>query len=64
VGSASVKAAIKEMIDNEDNKKPLSDEIIAERLKESLGVNIARRTVAKYRSALGLASSSKRKKFF
>jgi RNA polymerase sigma-54 factor len=52
------------MIDNEDNKKPLSDEIIAERLKESLGVNIARRTVAKYRSALGLASSSKRKKFF
>ena len=64
VGSASVKAAIKEMIDSEDNKKPLSDEVIAERLKESLGVNIARRTVAKYRSALGLASSSKRKKFF
>ncbi|MFP4658197.1 MAG: RNA polymerase factor sigma-54, partial [Desulfonatronovibrionaceae bacterium] len=64
VGSASVKAAIKEMIENEDSKKPLSDEVIAERLEKSLGVNIARRTVAKYRSALGISSSSKRKEFF
>ena len=64
VGSESVKALIKAMIAEEDTKKPLSDEKIGEILKDKLDVNIARRTVAKYRSAMGLASSSKRKQYF
>jgi RNA polymerase sigma-54 factor len=64
VGSESVKALIKQMIAAEDQKKPLSDERIGEILQERLEVNIARRTVAKYRSAMGIASSSKRKQYF
>ena len=64
VGSESVKALIKQMIAAEDPKKPLSDERIGEILQERLEVNIARRTVAKYRSAMGIASSSKRKQYF
>ncbi len=64
VGSESVKAMIKQLISGEDPKKPLSDEKIAEVLKGKLEVNIARRTVAKYRTAMGIESSSKRKKVF
>lgn len=64
VGSESVKALIKQMIADEDTKKPLSDERIGELLKDKLEVNIARRTVAKYRSAMGIPSSSKRKQYF
>jgi RNA polymerase sigma-54 factor len=64
VGSESVKAIIKKLIGEEDSKKPLSDERIAEILKEVLEVNIARRTVAKYRTALEIPSSSKRRAVF
>lgn len=61
VGSESVKALIKQLIAGEDSKKPVSDEQIADILKQKLQVNIARRTVAKYRMAMGIESSSKRK---
>ncbi|THB72083.1 MAG: RNA polymerase sigma-54 factor, partial [Desulfovibrio sp.] len=64
VGSESVKATIKQLISEENPKKPLSDEKIAEILKDKLQVNIARRTVAKYRTALDIPSSSKRKAVF
>lgn len=64
VGSESVKALIKKYIAAEDCKEPLSDERIGELLKEDLKVNIARRTVAKYRTALDIPSSSKRRAFF
>jgi RNA polymerase sigma-54 factor len=64
VGSESVKALIKKYIGAEDPKEPLSDERIGELLKEDLKVNIARRTVAKYRTALDIPSSSKRRMFF
>ncbi|NLW81700.1 MAG: RNA polymerase factor sigma-54 [Desulfovibrionales bacterium] len=64
VGSESVKAIIKKMVSEEDPKKPYSDEKIAAVLKEKLDVNIARRTVAKYRAVLGIDSSSKRKQVF
>ncbi|HDQ40266.1 MAG TPA: RNA polymerase sigma-54 factor [Desulfonatronum sp.] len=63
-GSESVKAEIKKLISEEDPKRPLSDELIAQLLKKSLGVNIARRTVAKYRMALNIESSSRRKELF
>lgn len=62
VGSESVKARIRSLIENEDQAHPLSDEEISTRLNEGLGVKIARRTVAKYREELGLPSSSHRKK--
>jgi RNA polymerase sigma-54 factor len=61
VGSESVKVLIKKYISEEDPKEPLSDEKIVELLKEASKLNIARRTVAKYRTALGIASSTKRK---
>lgn len=64
VGSESVKALIKKFIAEEDAKAPLSDERIGEMLKDSLKVNIARRTVAKYRTSLGIPSSSRRKEHF
>jgi RNA polymerase sigma-54 factor len=64
VGSESVKALMKKYIDEEDPKEPLSDERIGEMLKEDLKVNIARRTVAKYRTVLNIPPSSKRKAFF
>lgn len=61
VGSESVKALIKKCISEEDPKAPLSDERIGEILKEHLKVNIARRTVAKYRMAMDIPSSSRRR---
>lgn len=64
VGSESVKALIKQLISEENPKKPLSDEQIGEILKKKLEVNIARRTVAKYRTAMSIESSSKRKQVF
>ena len=64
VGSESVKALIKKMISEEDPKSPLSDERLGDILKDTLKVNIARRTVAKYRTALNIPSSSKRREIF
>ena len=64
VGSESVKALLKKYISDEDPKSPLSDERLGELLKDDLKVNIARRTVAKYRTALNIPSSSKRRAFF
>ncbi len=61
VGSESVKALIKKLIAEEDPKHPLSDESIGETLKGILKVDIARRTVAKYRTAMNIESSSKRR---
>lgn len=63
LASESVKNRIKEMISAENPKKPFSDQALTESL-ESEGINIARRTVSKYREALGILSSSKRKKRF
>lgn len=64
VGSESVKALLKKHISAEDPKNPLSDEKLCDILKEELGVAIARRTVAKYRTALDIPSSSHRKTHF
>ena len=60
--SAGIKRDIKDMIDGENKKKPLSDDAISKMLKEK-GVSVARRTVAKYREEMGIASSSRRKEF-
>ena len=63
MASASVKAKIKGLIDHEEKKKPLSDQALANLLKKE-GINCARRTVAKYREAMGILPSSKRKNLF
>ena len=59
--STAIRALIKELIDNENQAKPLSDSKIADLLKEK-GINVARRTIAKYREAMNIASSSQRKR--
>ncbi len=58
--SESVKSRIKALVDAEDARSPLSDQDIVERLRRE-NVVIARRTVAKYREALGILPSSRRR---
>ncbi len=59
--AASVKAAIKTLIDAEDAKAILSDDTLVDLLKAK-GFDLARRTVAKYREAIGLGSSVQRRR--
>lgn len=59
--SEAVKAKIKTMIESEDAKKILSDDAIVDRLKAE-GIDIARRTVAKYREAMNIPSSVQRRR--
>ena len=63
LASSAVKERIKTIITKEDPKKPLSDQQIVELLQKE-NVDIARRTVAKYREMLNLLPSSKRKRAF
>ena len=63
LASESVKQRIKQLISKEAPHKPLSDQKICDLLKDE-GLEIARRTVAKYREMLGILPSSKRKKLF
>jgi RNA polymerase sigma-54 factor len=60
IASASVQEKIRQIIANEDSKKPYSDDKIARILKEDQ-IHIARRTVAKYREMLKVLPSNKRK---
>jgi RNA polymerase sigma-54 factor len=62
ISSNSIKYFIKEFIENEDLKKPLSDQKIVDMLDEK-GIDIKRRTVAKYREELNILSSSKRRRY-
>lgn len=62
VSSVSVKSQIKEMIDSENSQKPLSDQKIADILEQK-GINISRRTVAKYRDEMRIPSSSIRRRY-
>ena len=61
ISTTVVKERIKEMIQNEDTAKPLSDQTIANIL-ESQGINTARRTITKYREEMDILSSNKRKR--
>ncbi len=60
VTSEKIKLMIKEIIENEDKSSPLSDRAITEKLNEE-GVDISRRTVAKYRESMGILGTSGRK---
>ncbi len=61
LASEAVKEKIRQLVSKEDAKNPLSDQKIVELLQKE-NIDIARRTVAKYRDMLGILSSSKRKK--
>ena len=58
--STAIRARIKKIVAAENPRKPLSDNAIANLLKDE-GIDVARRTVAKYRESLHIASSSERK---
>ncbi|GGY33735.1 RNA polymerase sigma-54 factor [Rhodanobacter panaciterrae] len=63
-GSASataIQAMLRKLIDAEDARKPLSDQAIAEELQRK-GIQVARRTVAKYREGLRIPTSSERQR--
>ncbi|WP_233843429.1 RNA polymerase factor sigma-54 [Dyella sp. 2HG41-7] len=63
-GSASataIQAMLRKLVDNEDPRKPLSDQALAEEL-HGKGIQVARRTVAKYREILRIPSSSERQR--
>jgi RNA polymerase sigma-54 factor len=63
-GSASataIQAMLRKLVDAEDPRKPLSDQAIAEELHRK-GIQVARRTVAKYREAMRIPSSSERQR--
>ena len=63
-GSASataIQAMLRKLVDHEDPRKPLSDQALAEELHNK-GIQVARRTVAKYREILRIPSSSERQR--
>jgi RNA polymerase sigma-54 factor len=62
ISSTSVKSQIQKLINEENTQKPLSDQKIAEMLSAE-GINISRRTVAKYRDEMRIPSSSMRRRF-
>ncbi|XKE46706.1 RNA polymerase factor sigma-54 [Halomonas organivorans] len=59
--STAIRARIRKLIQDEPPRKPLSDSKLVERLAEE-GIEVARRTVAKYREAMQIPSSSQRKR--
>jgi RNA polymerase sigma-54 factor len=62
ISSESIKKMLKDLIDKENQKHPISDQYVADVLVKE-GLMISRRTVAKYRDELGIPSSSKRKRY-
>ncbi len=60
--STAIRAMIRKMISEENPRKPLSDNKLAALFDEK-GIQVARRTVAKYREAIGIPTSSERKRF-
>ncbi len=64
ISSKKIKEHIKKLIDSEDKKKPYTDLQIKEELLENSSIKAARRTVAKYREAMKILPSNKRKKLY
>lgn len=58
--ATAIRARIKRLISNENTERPLSDNAIAKTLEDE-GIKVARRTVAKYRESMAIASSSQRR---
>ncbi len=60
--SKSIQALVKKIVDEENPKKPLSDQKISDLIKKQ-GINVARRTVSKYREGLGIPSTTLRRQY-
>lgn len=63
ISTASVKERLKELIDEEDKRRPYSDQSIANELKVRYGIVISRRTVTKYREQLRIPSKAFRRQY-
>jgi RNA polymerase sigma-54 factor len=61
--ATAIKAYLREIIEGEDPVKPLSDDVISKMLKDR-GINVARRTIAKYREAMSIPPSNERRRVF
>lgn len=61
--ATAIKAFLREIIEGEDAGKPLSDDNIA-KLLQGRGINVARRTIAKYREAMAIPPSNERRRVF
>lgn len=61
MSTRKVKAALRDMIDNEDKRKPLSDDALKDRMRDK-GYPVARRTIAKYREQMGIPVARLRKR--
>ena len=59
--STAIRALIRKLVAAENPRKPLSDNKIAQLLEEQ-GINVARRTIAKYRDTLAIPPSNERKR--
>ena len=64
ISSKKIKDYIKKLIDTEEKKKPYTDLQIKNELSTNADIKVARRTVAKYREAMNILPSNKRKKLF
>jgi RNA polymerase sigma-54 factor len=64
VSSKRIKSMIMQMVQKENLKSPYTDLQIADILERKSGIKVARRTVAKYREALNILPSNKRKQLF
>lgn len=62
ISSKTVKDSLRDIVEKEDKKKPLSDEALSAMLKD-IGIDCARRTVAKYRKELNIGTASQRKMY-
>ena len=62
LGWDSIKAKVQEIVDTEDKAKPLSDDEIVRKLRDA-GIEIKRRTVAKYRGQLGIPTARQRRQY-
>ena len=63
ISSLTVKRMLSDLVGEEDGRRPLSDSALTRELQQE-GINIARRTVAKYRDELGIPSSTDRRRIF
>ncbi|MET3574947.1 RNA polymerase factor sigma-54 [Bhargavaea ullalensis] len=61
VSQNKVKSLLRQLVDGENKSKPLSDQKLADYLKQDKGITISRRTISKYREELNIPSSSIRK---
>lgn len=64
LSSSQVKSYIKSLVEYEDRKKPLTDQVILELIHEKFKLKMVRRTITKYRKMLDIPSSKERKKLY